>query len=101
MNCEAAGSGWLRWIIQRCRRIGFASAPVSRRAIPGRTWTKRPRFSRRRWGLWVAQGDYPAGPQNRICFRACVTARHTRADLDEALNILEDTLVPSLVAQNA
>ena len=31
-------------------------------------------------------------PQNKICFRACVTAKHTRADLDEALNILDDTL---------
>jgi 8-amino-7-oxononanoate synthase len=49
----------------------------------------------RRRGLWVAPVDYPAVPQNRICFRACVTAKHTRADLDEALNILEDTLMPS------
>ena len=31
-------------------------------------------------GLWVAPVDYPAVPQNRICFRACVTALHTRAD---------------------
>jgi glycine C-acetyltransferase len=54
----------------------------------------------RRRGLWVAPVDYPAVPQNRICFRACVTALHTRADLDEALSILEDTLVPRLVAQN-
>ncbi len=52
-------------------------------------------------GLWVAPVDYPAVPQNRICFRACVTALHSRADLDEALNIIEDTLVPRLVAQNA
>src|SRR5438132_4514865 len=51
----------------------------------------------RRRGLWVAPVDYPAVPQNRICFRACVTAKHTRADLDEALNILEDTLVPALL----
>ena len=55
----------------------------------------------RRRGLWVAPVDYPAVPQDRICFRACVTALHTRADLDEALNILEDTLVPGLMAQNA
>ena len=55
----------------------------------------------RRRGLWVAPVDYPAVPQDRICFRACVTANHTRADLDEALNILEDTLVPGLVAQDA
>src|SRR5690242_1828837 len=49
----------------------------------------------RRRGLWVAPVDYPAVPQNRICFRACVTAKHTRADLDEAFNILADTLVPA------
>jgi 8-amino-7-oxononanoate synthase len=54
----------------------------------------------RRRGLWVAPVDYPAVPQNRICFRACVTAKHTRADLDEALNILEDTLAP-VALQNA
>ena len=45
-------------------------------------------------GLFVAPVDYPAVPQDRICFRACVTANHSRADLDEALNILADTLVP-------
>lgn len=49
----------------------------------------------RQRGLWVAPVDYPAVPLNRICFRACVTANHTRADMDEALNILEDTLVPA------
>jgi 8-amino-7-oxononanoate synthase len=54
----------------------------------------------RRRGLWVAPVDYPAVPQNRICFRACVTAKHTRADIDEALNILQDTLVPAAL-QNA
>lgn len=48
-------------------------------------------------GLWVAPVDYPAVPEDRICFRACVTANHTRADLDEALNILEETLVPELL----
>ena len=36
----------------------------------------------RRRGLWVAPVDYPAVPQNKICFRACVTANHTRADLE-------------------
>jgi 7-keto-8-aminopelargonate synthetase-like enzyme len=54
----------------------------------------------RRRGLFVAPVDYPAVPQDRICFRACVTANHSRADLDEALNILEDTLVPQAL-QNA
>jgi 8-amino-7-oxononanoate synthase len=55
----------------------------------------------RRRGLWVAPVDYPAVPQNRICFRACVTAKHTRADLDEALNILADTLVPPLLQKQS
>lgn len=51
----------------------------------------------RRRGLWVAPVDYPAVPEDRICFRACVTANHTRADLDDALHILEETLVPDLL----
>jgi glycine C-acetyltransferase len=51
----------------------------------------------RQRGLWVAPVDYPAVPEDKICFRACVTANHTRADLDEALNILEDTFVPELL----
>ncbi len=55
----------------------------------------------RRRGLWVAPVDYPAVPQDRICFRACVTAKHTRADLDEALNILADTLVPALLQKQS
>jgi glycine C-acetyltransferase len=49
----------------------------------------------RRRGLWVAPVDYPAVPEDRICFRACVTADHTRADLDEALNIVADTFAPA------
>jgi 8-amino-7-oxononanoate synthase len=55
----------------------------------------------RRRGLWVAPVDYPAVPQHRICFRACVTAKHTRADLDEALNILGDTLVPAAMQKQS
>jgi glycine C-acetyltransferase len=50
----------------------------------------------RRSGLFVAPVDYPAVPEDRICFRACVTANHARADLDEALNILSDVFVPAL-----
>ncbi len=49
----------------------------------------------RQRGLWVAPVDYPAVPPDRTCFRACVTSNHTRADLDEALNILSDTLSPA------
>jgi len=38
--------------------------------------------------------DYPSVPQDQVRFRAAVTAAHTRADLDEALNIIADTIVP-------
>lgn len=51
----------------------------------------------RRRGLFVAPVDYPAVPEEGVCFRACVTANHTRTDLDEALNIIEDTIVPELL----
>jgi 8-amino-7-oxononanoate synthase len=50
----------------------------------------------RRGGLFVAPVDFPAVPEDRICFRACVTANHTRAQLDEALNILSDIFVPAV-----
>lgn len=52
----------------------------------------------RQRGLFVAPVDYPAVPQNKICFRACVTANHTRADLDEALNIIQDVFVPEMAS---
>ena len=55
----------------------------------------------RQRGLWVAPVDFPAVPHDKICVRACVTANHTRADLDEALNILSDTLLPAERAQAA
>lgn len=53
----------------------------------------------RQRGLFLAPVDYPSVPQDQVRFRASVTAAHTRADLDEALNILEDVLVPQLHAR--
>src|SRR5437867_13316682 len=50
----------------------------------------------RQRGLFVAPVDYPAVPEDRICFRACVTANHSRDDLDEALNILADAFAPAV-----
>jgi 8-amino-7-oxononanoate synthase len=47
-------------------------------------------------GLFMAIVDYPSVPEGGLRYRASVTAAHTRADLDEALNILADTLVPRL-----
>ena len=50
----------------------------------------------RRRGLFLAPVDYPSVPQDQVRFRASITAAHTRADLDEALNILEDVMVPAV-----
>ena len=48
----------------------------------------------RRRGLFVAPVDYPSAPEDQLRFRASVTAAHSRADLDEALNILADVVAP-------
>lgn len=47
-------------------------------------------------GLFVAPVDYPSVPEDELRFRTCVTAAHTKADLDQALNIVSDTVVPRL-----
>jgi glycine C-acetyltransferase len=47
-------------------------------------------------GLYLAAADYPSVPADQVRFRTSITAVHTRADLDEALNILEDVAAPRL-----
>ena len=45
-------------------------------------------------GLFVTPVDYPTVPLDQARFRASVTALHSRADLDAALQLLEDVFVP-------
>jgi glycine C-acetyltransferase len=47
-------------------------------------------------GLFVAIADYPTVPEGRLRFRCSVTAAHTRRDLDDALAIIAETVVPRL-----
>jgi glycine C-acetyltransferase len=47
-------------------------------------------------GLFLAPVDFPSVPLEEVRFRASVTAAHTRADLDEALDIIERTVVRAL-----
>jgi glycine C-acetyltransferase len=47
-------------------------------------------------GLFLPPIDYPVAPQDQVRFRASVTAMHTREDIDEALNIIEDTVVRAI-----
>ncbi|MBL9002678.1 MAG: aminotransferase class I/II-fold pyridoxal phosphate-dependent enzyme [Myxococcales bacterium] len=52
-------------------------------------------------GLFLAPVDYPSVPEEQVRFRASVTAAHTKADLDDALNIIEDTIVRRLRQRGA
>jgi 7-keto-8-aminopelargonate synthetase-like enzyme len=52
-------------------------------------------------GLFLAPVDYPSVPEDGLRFRAAVTAAHTRQDLDEALGIIEDTVVRRLRERGA
>ena len=47
-------------------------------------------------GLFVTPVDYPTVPLDQVRFRASVTTLHSRADLDEALQIIEDVFVPAM-----
>lgn len=49
-------------------------------------------------GLFVAPVDYPTVPLDQVRFRCTVTAAHQREDLDRALQIIADVLVPALKA---
>ncbi|MCK6508872.1 aminotransferase class I/II-fold pyridoxal phosphate-dependent enzyme [Myxococcota bacterium] len=50
-------------------------------------------------GLFLAPVDYPSVPEGQLRFRSAITAAHTREDLDEALQIIEDTVVKRLKEQ--
>ena len=47
-------------------------------------------------GLYVVAIDYPAVAEDGVRLRTSISAAHTRADLDHALNIIEDVLVARL-----
>ncbi len=47
-------------------------------------------------GLYVVPIDYPAVPEDGLRFRTAVTAAHSRADLDEALEIIEHCVVRAI-----
>lgn len=49
-------------------------------------------------GVYLAPVDFPSVPEDQVRFRASITAAHTRQDLDEALNIIGDTVTPRLRA---
>lgn len=48
-------------------------------------------------GLFVAPVDYPSVPEDSLRFRASVTAAHGRDELDRALEIIRQVIVPRVV----
>ena len=51
-------------------------------------------------GLFLAPVDYPSVPEDELRYRVAVTAAHTRQDLDEALQIIQDTIVPRILRRS-
>jgi glycine C-acetyltransferase len=49
-------------------------------------------------GLFVAPVDYPAVPADRVRFRCAVSAGHTLADLDQALELIAEIFAPARLA---
>ena len=47
-------------------------------------------------GLFLAPVDYPSVPMDALRYRVAITAAHEKSDLDRALEILEDVVVPRL-----
>jgi glycine C-acetyltransferase len=46
-------------------------------------------------GVFVAPVDYPAVPWDRVRFRCAVSAGHTRAELDHALELIGEVFPAS------
>lgn len=47
-------------------------------------------------GLYLPPVDFPAVPEDRLRFRASISAGHTREDLDRALELIEDVVIRPL-----
>lgn len=80
------------------RRIGLDVGDSTSQVVPIMVGSDRRRLyeltrTLHRRGLFLAPVDYPSVPEDGLRFRVAITAAHTRADLDRALEILEDTVV--------
>ncbi|GAB1646580.1 aminotransferase class I/II-fold pyridoxal phosphate-dependent enzyme [Krasilnikovia sp. MM14-A1259] len=86
------------WFRAQLQSIGIDTGASAAQVIPIIVGSDRRRLyelgqALRRAGLFLAPFDYPSVPEARLCFRACITAAHQRADLQEALDILDRVVV--------
>jgi glycine C-acetyltransferase len=90
-----------RYLRTKLNEIGVDTGPSDTFVVPIMIGSDRELLydlcrQMRRRGLFLPPIDYPVVPQDQVRFRASVTALHTREDLDEALNIIEDTVVRAI-----
>ncbi len=90
-----------RYFRTKLNEIGVDTGPSTTFVVPIMVGPNRKLlyelcYQVRRRGLFLPPVDYPVVPQDQVRFRASVTAMHTREDLDEALNIIEDTVVRAI-----
>lgn len=74
--------------------LGIDTGPSTTHVVPLMVGKGRRRLYEvgnklREQGLFVSPFDYPSVPDDGLCFRACVSAAHTREDLDAALQIVK------------
>ena len=92
-----------RWFRSEVQALGLDTGPSDAHIVPILVGSDRRLLyelghALRAAGLFLAPFDYPSVPEDKLCFRSCVTATHTRADLEEALDVLERVVVRRLRA---
>jgi 8-amino-7-oxononanoate synthase len=95
-----------RYFRERAAKIGLQLGEGSSQVVPIMVGSDRRRLyeltrTLHRRGLFLAPVDYPSVPEDGLRFRVAITAAHTRADLDRALEILEDTIIRGRVDEAA
>jgi glycine C-acetyltransferase len=93
-----------RYFRTKLNEMGLDTGPSNSFIVPIMIGDNRTRLydlchQMRKRGLFLPPIDYPVVPQDQVRYRASVTALHTREDLDEALNIIEDTIVRAIGKQ--
>lgn len=90
-----------RYFREQLQALGFNTGASCSQVVPIIIGSDRQKLyelghTLRDRGLFLAPVDYPSVKEDELRFRASVTCEHDKATLDEALNILCDTLRPAI-----